>query len=84
MANDSSPNSCAISGIGGELNIGASKLMAQYHQVGLDVDGNRTTASLGDDHVRSQRTDLYAVCRQDRLGGLANGKRYAASVDHPF
>ena len=84
VANDSSLNSCAISGIGGELNIGAGKLMAQYSQVSPDLGGNRKPASLGYDHFLSKRTDLYTVYMQDRLGGLANGNSDAAGVRHRF
>jgi predicted porin len=84
VTNDSSLNHYAISGIGGELNIGAGKLMAQYSQVSPDVGANRKAASLGYDHFLSKRTDLYAVYMQDRLSGLANGNNYAAGIRHRF
>ena len=70
--------------MGGELNIGAGKLMAQYSQVSPDVGANRKTASLGYDYFLSKRTDLYAVYMQDRLSGLANGNNYAAGIRHRF
>lgn len=82
--NDSSLNHYAISGIGGELNIGAGKLMAQNSQVSPDVGANRKAASLGYDYFLSKRTDLYAVYMQDRLSGLANGNNYAAGIRHRF
>jgi predicted porin len=82
--NDSTGNSYAITGVGGEVVIGAGKLLAQYSQVSPDIGANRKTASLGYDHFLSKRTDLYAVYMQDRLGGQSNGNSYAAGMRHRF
>ena len=82
--NDNTLNSYAISGVGGEMTLGAGKLLAQYSQVSPDVGANRKTASLGYDHFLSKRTDLYAVYMQDRQGGLSNGDSYAAGIRHRF
>lgn len=82
--NDNTSNSYEIAGLGGELVIGAGKLLAQYGQVTPDFGANRRTASLGYDYFLSKRTDVYAVYMQDRQGGLSNGDSYAAGIRHRF
>ncbi|MDI9855623.1 porin [Comamonas sp. 17RB] len=50
----------------------------------LDLDGNRTTTTIGYDHNLSKRTDLYGVVMNDRLSGLKSGTSFAVGMRHRF
>lgn len=50
----------------------------------LELDGNRTTTTIGYDHNLSKRTDLYGVVMNDRLTGLKSGTSFAVGMRHRF
>jgi predicted porin len=48
------------------------------------VDSTRTTASLGYDHYRSKRPDVYTVLMHDRITDLKSGTSLIAGIRHRF
>jgi predicted porin len=74
-----------IAGVGASVPVGElGKLLAQWSQIDPSAGAQRTTFSIGYDHLLSKRTDVYVAYMSDQLSGLATGHNYGLGVRHRF
>jgi len=74
--------------VGASIPVGAGAVLLQTASTRQSPDtgasAKRTTTSIGYDYNFSKRTDVYAVCMNDKFTGNASGKSFGIGLRHRF